>query len=161
VPTRARQIRQLKAEVSKKLQRTRAQDARARDGTDVVLKVVCRHRAELFFRIARKTKLTRLFAAWADRMDAGLGGKGRAAADAPAVSAAPDGAGAPPARGGMQFVFTHSGRVVEADTSPEEAGIEDGDEILAVELMDLTDLATGGEEPVSGARGAPPRHVSN
>jgi len=39
----------------------------------------------------------------------------------------------------MQFVFTHNGRSVEADQTPEEAGMEDGDEILAVEMMDLTD----------------------
>jgi len=39
----------------------------------------------------------------------------------------------------MQFVFTHNGRTVEADQTPEEAGMEDGDEILAVELMDLTE----------------------
>jgi hypothetical protein len=39
----------------------------------------------------------------------------------------------------MQFVFTHNGRNVESDQTPEEAGMEDGDEILAVEMMDLTD----------------------
>jgi hypothetical protein len=39
----------------------------------------------------------------------------------------------------MQFIFTHNGRTVEADQTPEEAGMEDADEILAVELMDLTD----------------------
>lgn len=41
--------------------------------------------------------------------------------------------------GYMQFLFTHGGRTLEADQTPEEAGLEDGDEILAVELMDLTD----------------------
>lgn len=41
----------------------------------------------------------------------------------------------------MQFVFTHNGRSVEPDTTPEDEGMEDGDEIVAVELMDLTDIA--------------------
>jgi len=45
----------------------------------------------------------------------------------------------------MQFIFTHNGRSVDSDQTPEEAGMEDGDEILAVELMDLTeDVAFGG-----------------
>jgi hypothetical protein len=38
----------------------------------------------------------------------------------------------------MQFLFTHMGRSLEADQTPEDAGMEDGDEILAVEMMDLT-----------------------
>lgn len=40
---------------------------------------------------------------------------------------------------GTNFIFTHSGRQVDAEQTPEEAGMEDGDEILAVELMDLTE----------------------
>jgi hypothetical protein len=44
----------------------------------------------------------------------------------------------------MQFIFTHNGRSVDSDQTPEEAGMEDGDDILAVELMDLTmDVGTG------------------
>lgn len=39
----------------------------------------------------------------------------------------------------MQFIFTHNGRSIESDQSPEDLGMEDGDEILAVELMDLTE----------------------
>lgn len=38
----------------------------------------------------------------------------------------------------MAFMYTHQGRALEADMTVEEAGIEDADEILAVELMDLT-----------------------
>ena len=38
----------------------------------------------------------------------------------------------------MQFLFTHAGRTLEADSTPEDASMEDGDEILAVEMMDLT-----------------------
>ena len=38
----------------------------------------------------------------------------------------------------MTFMFTHLGRGLEPDTTPEEAAMEEGDEILAVEMMDLT-----------------------
>ena len=56
--------------------------------------------------------------------------------------------------GAMQFIFSHGGRTLEPDQTPEEAGIEDGDVILAVEMMDLTDgpgteeLDEGQPEPV-------------
>ena len=43
------------------------------------------------------------------------------------------------AGGAMQFIFSYGGRTLEADQSQEEAGMEDGDEILAVEMMDLTE----------------------
>jgi hypothetical protein len=39
----------------------------------------------------------------------------------------------------MQFMFTHGGRTLESDMTPEEAGIDDGDEIFAIEMMDLTE----------------------
>lgn len=45
---------------------------------------------------------------------------------------------ATPAGPCMQFLFTHKGRGLEPDHTPEDAGMEDGDEILAVEMMDLT-----------------------
>jgi hypothetical protein len=53
----------------------------------------------------------------------------------------PGALGASPSSAGSSanFIFTHSGRQVDADQTPEEAGMEDGDEILAVELMDLTE----------------------
>jgi len=38
----------------------------------------------------------------------------------------------------VTFIFTHKGRVVESTQSPEEIGLEDSDEILAVEMLDLT-----------------------
>ena len=38
----------------------------------------------------------------------------------------------------MAFLFTHNGRTLESDLTPEEAGMDDGDEIVAVEMMDLT-----------------------
>jgi hypothetical protein len=57
------------------------------------------------------------------------------------TNAASTNASSGPPASTMQFVFTHNGRTVEADNTPEEAGMEDGDEILAVELMDLTEGA--------------------
>ena len=38
----------------------------------------------------------------------------------------------------MVFLFTHLGRSIEPDQTPEDVGMEAGDEILAVEMMDLT-----------------------
>lgn len=102
---------------------------------DIVIKVVCRYRAELFFKISRKTKLARLFTAWTERMDARsyvpiLPETAQKSGDMlPKINTA-----APV----MQFLFTHMGRGLEPDQTPEDAGMEDGDEILAVEMMDLT-----------------------
>jgi len=47
-----------------------------------------------------------------------------------------------PAKGesnAIRFIFSHGGRTIEQDQTPEEMGMETGDEILAVELMDLTE----------------------
>lgn len=145
--------------MTKRADKAKIQDVKYREMPDIVVKVVCRYRAELFFKISRKTKLSRLFNAWTDRMErtggkklegkgitaAGIGtGESQALNGTVSKEATPP----PPASGGMQFVFTHSGRSVEADQTPEDAGMEDGDEILAVELMDLTD-GPGTEEWVS------------
>jgi hypothetical protein len=120
---------QMKNDVAKRIEKAKQQDVKYRETPDIVIKVVCRYRAELFFKISRKTKLARLFNAWTDRMESG--------------ALAPKGAKSPPAPvGPMAFVFTHAGRAVDAEQTPEEAGIEDGDEVLAVEMMDLTDAAT-------------------
>lgn len=103
---------------------------------DIVIKVVCRYRAELFFKISRKTKLARLFSAWTERMDARsyvpvLPETGQKSGDMlPKINT--------PIIPSMQFLFTHMGRGLELDQTPEDAGMEDGDEILAVEMMDLT-----------------------
>src|SRR5438445_13864053 len=51
--------------------------------------------------------------------------------------------------GGMQFIFTFNGRMLDGDQSPEDVGIEEGDEVIAVELMDLTEGGGGSEEWVS------------
>ncbi|EJU02784.1 hypothetical protein DACRYDRAFT_21745 [Dacryopinax primogenitus] len=110
--------------------------------SDLVVKVVCKYRAELFFKISRKTKLSRLFSAWTDRMasaeEATLSqqekGKGPVVTSVDGKEAKGKKREPPP----MTFLFTHVGRSLEPDTTPDEAGMEDGDEILAVELMDLT-----------------------
>jgi hypothetical protein len=135
------------------------QDVKFREMPDIVVKVVCRYRAELFFKISRKTKLNRLFNAWTERMEGG-GKKGASLGNgsegnkvqtngsvkSDAASTHTYGTCQSPM---MEFVFTHNGRSVEAEQTPEEAGIEDGDEILAVELMDLTEGIENSEEWVS------------
>jgi hypothetical protein len=160
----------MKADMLKRANRTRMQDLKYREQPDIVVKVVCRYRAELFFKISRKTKLVRLFNAWTERVSNGGGMSSETVeSESPAVgestgtgtgwgggkkgggggagkknglmnangtaSARKDGGGN---YASLQFIFTHNGRNVDADVTPEEQGIEDGDEILAVELMDLT-----------------------
>lgn len=119
------------------------------------MKVVCKYRAELFFKISRKTKLSRLFTAWSDRMEnnalaalrkAGVpvggsqvngtsAGKGSDTASIHSNSSTSTN-GVPPLP--MSFLYTHQGKGLDPEMTVEDAGIEDADEILAVELMDLT-----------------------
>jgi hypothetical protein len=132
----------MRNDITKRADKAKVQDAKYREMPDIVVKVVCRYRAELFFKISRKTKLSRLFNAWTDRMEKTGGKKGGNPPGAENGSVKSD--AVPPSGPGvpsltMQFIFTHNGRTVEADQTPEEAGMEDADEILAVELMDLTD----------------------
>ncbi|GBE77577.1 hypothetical protein SCP_0104570 [Sparassis crispa] len=158
------EITQMKNDMAKRAERAKVQDTKYREMPDIVVRVVCKYRAELYFKISRKTKLSRLFNAWTERMESGIGNKGdgktflsggglgspqvngTAKSDAASLSSS----STPPASS-MQFVFTHSSRSLEADQTPEEAGIEDGDVILAVEIMDLTEgpgteeLDEGGE----------------
>ena len=140
----------MKNDISRRAEKVKLQDLKYRQSPDIVVKVICRYRAELFFKISRKTKLVKLFAAWTDRMETGscggAGGSGKKAGEPTRTSSrlvngvpgapvtSPSSAGS-----GANFVFTHSGRHVDAEQTPEEAGMEDGDEILAVELMDLTE----------------------
>lgn len=135
-----------------------------RELPDIVVKVVCKYRAELYFKIPRKTKLSRLFAAWSEKMEAqassrkgdsqtnGVAGnagahgqKGGNGSDAASINSnassktgGSNGAAAVQPPLPMSFVYTHQGRSLDPDMSVEEAGIEEADEILAVELMDLT-----------------------
>jgi hypothetical protein len=145
----------MKKDISRRAEKAKMQDLKYRQSPDIVVKVICRYRAELFFKISRKTKLVKLFAAWTDRMETGGGcggggsGSGKKAGEPNAPSSrlvngvvpGASAAGASPssAGSGANFIFTHSGRQVDAEQTPEEAGMEDGDEILAVELMDLTE----------------------
>lgn len=146
----------MKNHMAKRVERANLQDIKYRDSPDIVVKVVCKFRAELYFKISRKTKFSRLFHAWTDRMDSVLAvGEGRGAANATTVGTTgkgpkqllstemPNGtAKSDPTNGGpctMQFIFSHGGRTIELEQTPEEVGMEPGDEILAVELMDLTE----------------------
>ena len=137
----------MKNDLAKRVDKAKIQDLKYREMPDIVVKVVCRYRAELFFKISRKTKLSRLFNAWTDRMERPSGKKGNANSEGGGIQmngsmksdAASTQSGSSATSSTMQFVFTHNGRNVEADQTPEEAGMEDGDELLAVEMMDLTD----------------------
>jgi hypothetical protein len=123
----------MKNDIAKRASKAKLQDTKYREMPDIVVKVVCRYRAELFFKISRKTKLSKLFNAWTDRMER-TGGKKTDGKNIAETNQTPS--DSPSA---MQFIFTHNGRSVDADMTPEEAGMEEGDEILAVELMDLTE----------------------
>lgn len=143
LPLMRNQITQMKNDMAKRIDKAKLQDVKFREMPDIVVKVVCRYRAELFFKISRKTKLSRLFNAWTDRMESNGGkktvGGGQQTNGSVKSEAASTHTAGSTATSTMQFVFTHNGRAVEADQTPEEAGMEDGDEILAVELMDLTE----------------------
>jgi len=151
----------MKNDISRRAEKAKLQDLKFRQSPDIVIKVVCRYRAELFFKISRKTKLAKLFAAWTDRMETSTGGGGKKAGESNAPSKLVNGVvpstlapGPSSACPGANFIFTHSGRQVDAEQTPEEAGMEDGDEILAVELMDLTEdvSADSSVRPASSVR---------
>lgn len=110
---------------------------------DIVVKVICRYRAELFFKISRKTKLSRLFTAFTDRMEdpRRKDDNNDSVAKVEAMKEAPS-----TAKSHIQFLFTHLGCTLEDDQTPEDVAMEDQDEILAVELMDLTENGEGVEE---------------
>ncbi|KAG6889980.1 hypothetical protein C0995_012940 [Termitomyces sp. Mi166 len=140
------ELLQMKNDLAKRADKAKLQDIKYREMPDIVVKVICRYRAELFFKISRKTKLSRLFEAWTDRMEQpgsrkkGDGSDGTGVMNGSAVTEAtstqPSGSTTTPT---MQYIFTHNGRNIDAEQTPEEIGMEDGDEILAVEMMDLTE----------------------
>ena len=149
------QLCRMKTDFSKRADKAKQQDIKFRETPDIVVKVNCRYRQELFFRISRKTKLSRLFTSWTERMARTVGQPGDTKMDAgtgnntgfvqlEAASTQPSGSTA--SNSPMQFIFTFNGRSVEADQTPEEIGIDDNDEILAVELMDLTEGSGNSEE---------------
>ncbi|KAF9041806.1 hypothetical protein BDZ89DRAFT_1090184 [Hymenopellis radicata] len=139
------ELLQMRSDINKRSEKAKIQDVKYREMPDIVVKVVCRYRAELFFKISRKTKLTKLFNAWTDRMERNGGKKGDGKGDMPlngtakTDAASTFSASSSTTGSTMQFVFTHNGRTIDSEQTPEEAGMEDGDEILAVELMDLTE----------------------
>ena len=63
------QIQQLTNEMTKRAERAKVQEVRYKEMPDIVVKVVCKYRAEMFFKISRKARLSRLFNSWKDRMD--------------------------------------------------------------------------------------------
>jgi hypothetical protein len=156
----------MKNDLSKRSDRVKMQELKYREMPDIVIKVICRYRAELFFKISRKTKLCRLFDAWTERMEKSngvmqdegsidFGGvitdeKQTGSVTTVKEVARPDGTNSfgAPSRPPLQYIFTHNGRSIEPDQTPEDANMEEGDEILAVELMDLTE-SPGNQEWVS------------
>ncbi|KAM5535838.1 hypothetical protein V8D89_010456 [Ganoderma adspersum] len=145
------EIMQMKTDMAKRAERAKVQESKYREMPDIVVRVVCKYRAELYFKISRKTKLARLFNAWTERMETNVasataGKKGASPLVNGTIVGSTSSSGSVSGAGSsMQFIFSHSGRTLEPDQTPEEAGIEDGDVILAVEMMDLTDGA-GTEE---------------
>ncbi|EIN13927.1 hypothetical protein PUNSTDRAFT_129592 [Punctularia strigosozonata HHB-11173 SS5] len=145
------EIQQMKNDVAKRAEKAKLQDIKYREQPDIVVKVLCKYRAELFFKISRKTKLSRLFNAWTERMEglnamltAKQGDKNSAATPVQPNGVVKSDAASlhtlnSSTSSTMQFMFTHGGRTLESDMTPEEAGIDDGDEIYAVEMMDLTE----------------------
>ncbi|KAL5533653.1 hypothetical protein ACEPAG_113 [Sanghuangporus baumii] len=63
------EIKHLTAEISKGKEKARQQEIKNRELPEIVVKVVCKYRAELFFKINRKMKLSRLMDAWTERME--------------------------------------------------------------------------------------------
>ena len=51
----------MKLDMAKRTERAKLQESKYREMPDIVVRVVCKYRAELYFKISRKTKLARLF----------------------------------------------------------------------------------------------------
>ena len=115
----------IKNEIERRADQVKQKEKRYQASPDIVVKVVCRYRAELYVRLSRRAKLSRLFLAWTDRIEL-MTNPNASTADAKNK------------KNQTKFLFTHLGRGISPNQTPEELGIEDRDEILAVELMDLT-----------------------
>ncbi|KAH9486280.1 Small ubiquitin-related modifier 1 [Psilocybe cubensis] len=142
------ELARMKSDFAKRADKAKQQDVKYREMPDIVVKVVCRYRAELFFKISRKTKLSRLINSWTERMERSGGGEdlGSMNGSAKTDAASTHYSGSTGSSSGMQFIFTYNGRMLEAEQTPEEIGIDEGDEIVAVEMMDLTEGGGGSEE---------------
>lgn len=102
----------------------------------------------MFFKVGRKKRLSALFDVWTNRMESqdlpplrktSSNGSGAQVNGAPSVKS--DAASIQSATSTtvpLSFIFTHQGRTLDASLSIAEAGIEDGDELIAIEMMDLT-----------------------
>jgi hypothetical protein len=150
--TQTTKLRRIKADLSKRGDKAKQKDTKYREAPDIVVKVICRYRAELFFKISRKTKLSRLISSWTERMERAGGNLG----DTKGIeskngfvqseTANTQHSGSSASNLPIQFMFTFNGRSIEADQTFEDIGIDDDDEILAVELMDLTEGGGGSGE---------------
>ncbi|KAF8808107.1 hypothetical protein BYT27DRAFT_7211700 [Phlegmacium glaucopus] len=151
------ELRRMKTDFVKRADKAKQQDTKYSETPDIVVKVNCLYRAELFFKISRKTKLSRLMTSWTERMEHTGGqlgprdtkvdeGIGSMNGFVQSEAASTQRSGSPTSNSPMQFIFTFNGRRVEEDQTPEEIGIDDGDEFLAVELMDLTEGGGSSEE---------------
>lgn len=120
----------MKEEIERRQAYAKKKERKALDSPEIVVKVGCKYREELFFKMSRKSKMSLLFDAWTERLDEQHTNG--------TSSAKPNGVpnDRPPSK--TQFVFCHMGRTVEPDQTPEELHMEGGDEILAVEMLDLT-----------------------
>jgi len=116
------EIYNLKVEMERRADKVKKKEKKYLDSPDIVIKVVCKYRAELFFKISRKTKLSRLFNAWTERMEGNGPGK-KEKRETQETDAQGE-------RTPVMFLFTHMGRSIEPDETPEDVGMEDGDEIL-------------------------------
>jgi hypothetical protein len=150
------QLLKMKNDFAKRADKARQQELKFREMPDIVVRVTCRYRPELFFKVSRKIKLSHLISSWTERMEETTGSLEEGGQDSSESSTdAANGSGSPnrtfsPSLGGMQFIFTYNGRILDGEQTPEDVGMDEGDEIIAVELMDLTEGGTGSEEWVSG-----------
>jgi hypothetical protein len=124
--------------MERRTEKLRRQERKFQEMPDIVVKVVCKYRAELFFKISRKTKLSRLFNAWSERMEVAFNEDGKRTDRISKTDNQSQRTNSGNKKSGVTFIFTHKGRSVESSQTPEEIGLEDSDEILAVEMLDLT-----------------------
>jgi len=130
---------QMKDDLAKRADRARELDQKYREQPEIVVKVVCRYRAELFFKISRKTKMSRIMTAWTLRMELEREKKldpENSVIEGILHTGKLDPNNLPPTE--IQFLFMHNGRKIDPESSAEDNGMEEGDEIVAIELMDLT-----------------------